>query len=116
VTFGYNPDTSTFGDNSVLGEYGAFPSRESDDIGSPGLIRTPSEPRILHFVRFNENDYQLTWYGLSNRFFGIEYKDDFSEGWNSLLSVMSTGPVTTAIVTPGGSLIGRRFLRMSLQP
>ncbi|HTD68006.1 MAG TPA: immunoglobulin domain-containing protein [Candidatus Limnocylindria bacterium] len=116
VTFGFNPDTQTFGDDSVLGVYGAFPSMESDDIGSPGYLRTPSEPRILRFVN-GASDSQLTWYGLAARSFAIEYKNDFTDlSWSPLTTVMSTGPVTTATFSPGSSPTGRRFFRMSLLP
>jgi hypothetical protein len=40
VTFGYNPDTGTFGNLSAVGdEQGSFVSTTGNDIGSPGQIR-----------------------------------------------------------------------------
>ena len=116
VTFGYNPDTDTFGDLSVLGAFGAFPSSESDDIGSPGYLRTPSEPRILRFTP-GTPDYQLTWYGLSNRSFDLQYKNALSDpGWSPLSTLTSTGPVTTVNFNPGVSPTGLRLFRLSLVP
>ena len=116
VTFGYNPDTDSFGDLSVLGAYGAFSSSESDDIGSPGYLRTPPEPRILRFTP-GTPDYQLTWYGLSNRSFDLQYKDALTApSWSPLTTLMSTGPVTTVSFTPGDSPTGLRLFRLSLVP
>ncbi len=116
VTFGYNPDTQSFGDNSVLGDFGAFRSVESDDIGSPGYLRTPPEPRILSFTR-GPTDYELTWYGLSNRTFAVEFKDALTNAtWSPLTTIQSTGPVTTVTINPGTSATGRRFLHLSLVP
>ena len=116
ITSGYNPDTDSFGDPSVIGLFGGFQSVESDDIGSPGYLRTPPEPRILRFVPVASN-YDLTWYGLSNRTFAIEYKNDLSNlTWSPLTTVQSTGPVSTANFAPGVSPTGHRFFRMSLLP
>jgi hypothetical protein len=116
VTFGYNPDTDVFGELSVIGQYGAFPAIESGDIGSPGYLRTPSEPRLLHFT-YAAVHYQLTWFGLSNRTFNVEYKNDLADvGWTLLTTVQSTGFVTTAAINPGSSPTGRRFLRLTLAP
>ncbi|HWN97221.1 MAG TPA: immunoglobulin domain-containing protein, partial [Methylomirabilota bacterium] len=78
ATFGYNPDTSTFGDLSVLGAFGAFRAMETDDVGSPGYLRTPPEPRILRFAPA-ASDYQLTWYGFSNRTYAVEFKNDLAD-------------------------------------
>lgn len=116
VTFGYNPDTDSFGDPTVLGQYGGFQSSESDDLGSPGYIRTPPEPRILGFAPAAGN-YDLTWYGLSNRTFAIEYKDDLTNpAWTPLTTILSTGPVSTVNFAPGSSPTGRRFFQLSLLP
>jgi hypothetical protein len=123
VTFGYNPDNpdpdSRFGDLSVLGQHGAFQSVESDDIGSPGYLTTPPEPRILRIIKGTPN-YQVTWYGLSNRTFAVEYKNDLLDsGWSPLsppVTLQSTGPITTAIFPPGVSPTGRRFFHLSLLP
>lgn len=116
VTFGYNPDTDSFGDLSVLGAYGAFPSSESDDVGSPGYLRTPPEPRILRLAP-GAPDYQLTWYGLNNRSFDLQYKNSLSDaGWSPLTTLLSTGPVTTASFAPGVSPTGHRLFRLLLVP
>ena len=116
VTFGYNPDTDSFGDLSVLGDYGAFPSAESDDLGSPGYLRTPPEPRLLRLAP-GVPDYQLTWYGLSNRSFDLQYKNSLTDpGWSPLTTLLSTGPVTTVSFDPGVSPTGHRLFRLSLVP
>ena len=116
VTSGYNPDTDTFGDPTVLGQFGGFQSIESDDLGSPGYLRTPPEPRILRFAPTAGN-YDLTWYGLSNRTFAIEYKDDVTNSaWTALTTILSTGPVSTVNFAPGSSPTGRRFFQLSLLP
>lgn len=40
ITFGYNPDTGTFGNLSVVGdEQGSFVAINENDVGSPGQIR-----------------------------------------------------------------------------
>jgi hypothetical protein len=116
VTFGYNPNTDTFGDLSVLGVFGAFQAMESDDIGSPGYLRTPPEPRILRFVRA-ANDYQLTWYGFSNRTYGVEFKNDLADAaWLPLINIVATNVITTTNVPAGLPPTGRRLFRLSLQP
>jgi len=124
ASFGYNPDMppdpNSVGDPSVIGLYGAFQSFESDDVGSPGYIRTPPEPRLYRIAQTTGNNFQLTWYGLGNRTFAVEYKNDLSDtSWSPLsppVTVTSTGPVTTATVSLGASATGRRFIHLSLLP
>jgi hypothetical protein len=116
-TFGYNPDTSTFGDLSVPGIFGAFRAMETDDVGSPGYLRTPPEPRIYRLQPGAGNNYELTWFGLANRSFSIEFKNDLMDAlWSPLTTVISTGLVTTVTISPAASPTGRRYLRMSLLP
>jgi hypothetical protein len=40
VSFGFNPDTMTFGERSRVGVHGAFVAAVGPDVGSPGLIRS----------------------------------------------------------------------------
>jgi hypothetical protein len=116
-TFGYNPDTSTFGDLSVLGVYGGFRAMETDDIGSPGYLRTPPEPRILRIVPAPGGGYQLTWYGLSNRTYSVEFKNDLSDAiWSPLMNVLATNVISTVDVPAGAPASGRRVFHFSLQP
>jgi len=115
ITFGYDPDTDTFGDPSVLGAFGAFQAMETDDIGSPGYLRTPSEPRILRFAP-GASPNELTWYGISNRTYGVEYKDELSATWLPLTSVLATNVITTVTIPPGSPPNGHRLYRMSFQP
>lgn len=116
VTFGYNPDTQTFGDLSVIGQYGGFRSVESDDIGSPGYVRTPPEPRLYRFTA-TPGGYDLTWYGLSNRTFAVEYKDAISDlSWIPMTNIIATGYVSTVTIPALPSPSGQRFFRLSLAP
>jgi MYXO-CTERM domain-containing protein len=41
ATFGFNPDTNTFGGLSVAGVYGARTSASGTEVGSPGVIPAP---------------------------------------------------------------------------
>lgn len=116
VTFGYNPDTGIFGGLSTLGEYGAFRSVESDDIGSPGYIRTPQQARFYSSV-LSPGGMDVTFYGISGRSYAVEYKNDLSDAsWSFLMNVTATGAITTVTLPTTGSPTGHRFYRFSLVP
>ena len=52
-----------------------------------------------------------------NRSFAVEYKNELSDAtWTPLTTVQSTGAVTTATISAGGSPTGHRFLHLSLLP
>jgi hypothetical protein len=47
VTFGWNPNTQTFGGLSQTGLYGAYAAPQDGDIGSPGVVPEPSSLALL---------------------------------------------------------------------
>ncbi|HEX7861442.1 MAG TPA: lamin tail domain-containing protein [Verrucomicrobiae bacterium] len=54
VSFGYDPETGTFGEPSDEGVDGAFRSTDALDVGSPGRIRNPIPPVDTIDVRITE--------------------------------------------------------------
>jgi hypothetical protein len=47
VTFGWNPNTQTFGGLSQTGLYGAYVAPQDGDVGSPGVVPEPSSLALL---------------------------------------------------------------------
>jgi hypothetical protein len=113
-SFGYDADTSTFGDLSVEGLNGAFRAEISGDIGSPGFIRNRPEPRVLSVVK-QGSDYSLKWTTQPIRQYSVEFKNHFGETtWTHLATLPASGPfLNYTDVNPAGA---QRFYHITLEP
>jgi hypothetical protein len=115
VSFRFDPDAGVSGELSQEGLDGAFRAPENGDIGSPGYLHNPPEPRILRFDKDGSN-YNLTWTAMTNRTYTLSFKTNLADAsWTPLKSVMATGPFATTS-TPASSSIPRRFYRVALEP
>ena len=95
LSFGYNPDTGVFGDVSTSGLYGGFGARESGDIGSPGYIRTPINPRVLQFAR-GPFGWVLTFTTLAGRNYSVQTCPNPSgNSWTTVFSQTAGGETQT---------------------
>ena len=114
VSFGYNPETQIFGELSKSGFLGAYVSRENADIGSPGYIRNPTEPRILTFRRESAG-WVLTWRSIPGRVYSVQATTILGgTGWSTLNTIPSSDAIQTyADTTAAGE---RKFYRVVLEP
>ncbi len=113
VSFTYNLETQIFGDRSVEGEAGAWTSYENGDIGSPGAIRNPSNPRILRFSSKSGKD-QLVWTAIAGSTYLIEQSTSLINPiWVSVSSVQAIENRATYERSTG---LGPVFYRIVLQP
>src|SRR5207249_3737502 len=95
VSFGYNPDTESFGDLTQIGFHGAFAARESGDIGSPGYIRNPVNPRVLSFHR-EVFGWVLRWTAIPGRNYTVQSTDNpGGDVWTTLGTVPAAGEFQT---------------------
>jgi hypothetical protein len=113
VSFGYNPDTELFGELTQAGFHGAFAARESGDIGSPGLIRNPVNPRVLSFGR-GTFGWILTWTAIAGRNYTVQSTSNpGGETWTTLGTVPAAGEFQSFTDTTEGD---RQFYRVVLDP
>ncbi|HXJ76205.1 MAG TPA: immunoglobulin domain-containing protein [Candidatus Dormibacteraeota bacterium] len=114
ISLGYNADAQRFGDASRVGFDGAFVARENGDIGSPGYIRNPLNPRIINFNRTGSG-WVLTWTAMPGRSYTVESASDLG---GTTWSVLSTFPATDTFEVFTDPLSGdaRRFYRVRLEP
>jgi len=97
VSFGYDPDTETFGGLSVVGVFGAFLAAESDDIGSPGYIRNPPPKTWILSIVHNALGATLTWTTIPGTLYALQRKDSLDDAnWVSVGEYPATGPTLTA--------------------
>lgn len=114
ISFGYNPDTQTFGDLSQLGAFGAFPAQRGGDVASPGFI-SRSEPVILESTN-TQNGLVLTFLSQTGRTYKLQSSPSLSQPvWTDLGTV--TASSVTASITHASSLAApQEFYRVVLQP
>jgi len=99
VSFGYDAGTDTFGDLSVEGLNGAFRSQQSGDIGSPGYIRNPSNPRILQFTK-EGSDFKFRWTTEAGQQYKLQYKRTLSDlTWSDVVTLPASGSFLEATDT-----------------
>ena len=116
-----NPDTDNPGDMdccyllSDAGTNGAFVAAESGDIGSPGYIRTPREPRVFSVVR-EPGGWCLTWRSMVAGSYVVQYRDDlFAGDWEELVTLPPAGP-TTSFLDTSADTSNQRYYRVVLLP
>lgn len=96
---------------SVPGVNGAFIAAEGGDIGSPGYLRTPTDPRILSLVR-DPAGWRLTWRSTEAGHYVLQWRESLATGqWLDLVTLSATGATTSHLHTnaPG---VGQRFYRV----
>jgi hypothetical protein len=100
---------------SEAGVNGAFIADKEGDVGSPGYIRAPTEPRLLT-ISMSGNGCRLTWRSVLPGVYVIQYRDRLDAGaWQVLTNVSATGP-TTSYVDASISGIQQRFYRVTMAP
>lgn len=101
--------------SSEPGVNGAFVADEGGDVGSPGYIRTPTEPRLLS-ISMTANGCRLTWRSILPGNYVIQYRDRLDGGaWQVLTSVSSAEPMSSYVDT---NIVGnkQRFYRVAMAP
>ena len=103
VSFGYDADTQTFGELSEEGLRGAWRAPENGDIGSPGYLRNPLEPRIIRFTK-EGSICRLRWSAEPNTNYTLEFRSGLgSADWTPLSTTLADGPfVTVEVPNPAG--------------
>jgi hypothetical protein len=113
VSFGYDPDSNTFGGLSVAGENGAFVAAVNGDIGSPGTVINLSRFAALNL---NGSGFSLTLVTQPGRNYRIEYKNSLTDAnWLTLTNV-TVAPNPLTVIDPGVSTNFSRFYRAVLVP
>jgi len=113
VSFGFDPDTQLFGGNAQNGVLGAFTSRESGDIASPGYLRNPLNPRLLGISR-GSSGWVLTWTAVPGRNYTLQSASELGGAWTPLNTFPATDGIQSYTDTTGSS--ERRFYRVVLEP
>ena len=108
VSFGYDPDASTFGGLSAAGVNGAFIAAVNGDIGSPGTII--NLPRFTAYS-LDSGGFHLTLKTQPGRNYRIEYTDSVNNpNWQTLTNVTAApNPLLITQAETGGSAC--RFYR-----
>jgi hypothetical protein len=113
VSFGFNPDTGTFGGLSVAGMNGAFVAAVNGDIGSPGTI--VNLPRFT-IVSAANGQFSLSLFTQPQRNYRIEYKASLSDpDWLTLTNV-TAAPNPLKITDPIPRAQSCRFYRAIMVP
>jgi hypothetical protein len=114
VTFGYNPDSNTFGALSVAGQNGAFAAAVNGDIGSPGTLI--NLPRFTQYQFNNANRFAFTFITQPNRNYQVQYKADLNApNWTVLTSLTAISNSFT-LADPGASTNSSRYYRVVIVP
>lgn len=115
VSFGYDADSQTFGDLSEEGLRGAFRAVQNGDIGSPGYIRNPVNPRLLTFTHTGTTS-EFRFTSIAGRNYSLQFKNDLNETeWSTKAAgIPATGSFTTFTDNAAGGL--QRFYRFVLEP
>jgi hypothetical protein len=96
------------------GVNGAFIASQGGDIGSPGYIDTPSDPRILSFQR-QPGSCLITWRSVAGGNYVVQFREHLTVGsWVDLRTLSSTGTTTSYLdTTANGS--SQRFYRIVMR-
>jgi len=115
-----NPDTGDPNDTlccyllSEAGTNGAFVAAVSGDIGSPGYIRTPQEPRVFSVVR-EPGGWRLTWRSMVAGSYVVQYRDSlFGGDWEELVTLPPAGPATS-FLDASANTNNQRYYRVVLR-
>jgi hypothetical protein len=104
-----------FGDFSQNGIYGAWVAPENGDVGSPGFLRNPSNPRILQFTR-QPAGFGFTWTAEIGRTYSVRFKDSLdATTWTPLTSVVAASAFASATI-PDALANLQRFYTITLDP
>jgi len=99
---------------SVAGVDGAVTSRFGGDVGSPGYIHAPTEPRVFAINR-EPTGWRLTWRSVVTGSYVVQRSDDFSAGgWQDLKTLSADGPTTSFLDSSANA--GQGFYRVILWP
>lgn len=110
-----NPDVYCCYLLAVPGENGAFIAAQGGDVGSPGYIRTPTDPRILSFQR-QPGSCLITWRSVAGGTYVVQSREQLTVGnWVDLRTLSPTGTTTSYLdTTANGS--SQRFYRVVIRP
>ncbi len=118
VTFGYNPETGTFGELSIDGTNGAFTAASGGDVGSPGYIRNSQRvflPRIRE-ITISGTNIRLRWSSQVGTRYQIQFKAQLGDAtWTTEKEVAAAGDVTSS-EQPLNTAAGQRFYRVVASP
>ncbi len=110
-----DPDDSCCSQFSQPGTNGAFLAAEGGDVGSPGYIRAPTEPRLLS-VKRAESGWEIQWRSPLPGHYIVQWRETLSTGqWNELVTVQASSNLASYVdstAPPGRS----RFYRVVRQP
>lgn len=100
---------------SQAGVNGAFVAAEGGDIGSPGYIRTPTDPRIILFKR-EPAGWRLAWRSVLTGTYHVQWRGSLTTGnWTDLATLPAAGSTTSYLDTTA-PLGAQRFYRVVLEP
>jgi len=100
---------------SLAGVNGAFVADEGGDIGSPGYIRTPTDPRVFSLKR-EPGGWSLTWRSAIAGTYVVQYRANLTTGnWADLTALPSAG-ATTSYLDTSVQNSSQRFYRVRRQP
>lgn len=112
ISFTYSVETQSFGDLSVEGEGGAWMAYENGDIGSPGHIRNPIEPRILRFTSSAGKD-QLIWTAVAGKTYQLQSASQLlSPVWTTLATLKAD---SSRLTFEGAARTAPQFYRILIQ-
>jgi hypothetical protein len=100
---------------SEVGVNGGFVAAETGDIGSPGYVSNPTDPRILTLT-LSPAGCHLTWRSVSPGNYRVQYRERLGEGvWLNLDTVPQTGLISTYLDTRARAT-QQRFYRVIPAP
>jgi hypothetical protein len=101
---------------SVEGMNGAVSAARGGDIGSPGYVRAPMEPRILSIHR-EAQGCRLVWRALAERRYTVEWRTHLNTGnWITLTNGLRSVGASMNYLDATAIGAGQRFYRVMLEP
>jgi len=101
---------------SVEGMNGAVTAARGGDIGSPGYLRAPEEPRILS-TRRNAQGCRLVWRTLPGRSYSLEWRTNLNTAnWITLTNGLRSVGASMNYLDATAIGAGQRFYRVMLEP
>ena len=110
-----NPDVDCCYLQAEAGVNGAFAAAQGGDVGSPGYIDTPTDPRILLFRRQPAGCF-LTWRSIRAGNYVVQCRDRLAAGnWVDLATRPRAG-ATTSFLDTTVTAADQRFYRVVWRP
>jgi hypothetical protein len=100
---------------SRAGVNGAFVAAEGGDIGSPGYLRTPIDPRVISFTR-EPTGWRLTWRSVLAGTYHVQRRASLTTGNWTDLAILPADESTTSYLDTTAPLGAQRFYRVVLEP